>query len=74
MYFIQKKGHFRFIKTGWTGKWIQGYGIRAGTSKFSCKYEVHHKNQRLCDDTYHGKKDSSSQGTICTGKEGIYAV
>ena len=54
--------------------YIQGYGIRAGTSKFSCKYEVHHKNQRLCDDTYHGKKDSGSQGTICTGKEGIYAV
>ena len=51
-----------------------GYGIRAGTSKFSCKYEVHHKNQRLCDDTYHGKKDSGSQGTICTGEEGIYAV
>ena len=37
------------------------------------RYEVHHKNQRLCDDTYHGKKDSGSQGTICTGKEGIYA-
>ena len=33
-----------------------------------------HKNQRLCDDTYHGKKDSGSQGTICTGEEGIYAV
>ena len=50
------------------------YGICAGAFKFSCKYEVHYKDQRICDDTYHGKKDSSSQGTICTGKEGIYAV
>ena len=32
------------------------------------------KNQQLCDDTYDRKKDSGSQGTICTGKEGIYAV
>ena len=38
------------------------------------KYEIHYKNQQLCDDTYDRKKDSGSQGTICTGKEGIYAV
>ena len=28
----------------------------------------------ICDDTYDRKKDFGSQGTICTGKEGIYAV
>ena len=49
-------------------------GICAGAFKFSCKYEIHYQNQQLCDDTYDRKKDSGSQGTICTGKEGIYAV